>query len=115
MIVMLKPLSKLSPEQIRLLVWLSQPKTLLEVSREVGFMDDKYNGLHTYIDENYQSFKFDIRSLYRLEGEKLVTGKIVSHFGISWEHYFPTETGQAYVSLLSTSKGLTWTHFQKRQ
>jgi hypothetical protein len=92
---------RLSPEQIRLLLWLSLKETYLEVSREDGFMDDKYNGLHNYIDKKSDRYKFDIRSLYCLEGEELVTGHYVYHFGIAWERYTLTPKGHDFVMLLS--------------
>ena len=94
---------KLTSEQIRLLMWLSLPQTVFEVSREDGFMDDKYNGLHTFSNEEGKKYKFDIRSLYRLEGEELIGGKYVYHFGIPWEHYTLTEKGYELVELLSVA------------
>ena len=96
---------KLTPEQVRLLIWLSQPKTVFEVSREDGFMDDKYNGLHSFKSPEGQRYKFDIRTFYRLEGEALINGEYVYHFGIAWEQYTLTEKGQALVGLLSLSEG----------
>jgi hypothetical protein len=95
---------KLTKEQIRLLIWLSQPETVFEVSREDGFMDDKYNGLHTFINPEGLRYKFDIRTLYRLEGEKLIGGNYVYHFGIMWERYTLSQAGQVYVSMLAISK-----------
>ena len=94
---------KLTPEQTRLLMWLSLPQTIFEVSREDDFMDDKYNGLNTFKNEEGKRYKFDIRTLYRLEGEELVKGQYVYYFGIMWERYTLTEQGHALALLLSTS------------
>jgi len=94
-------MSKLTHEQFRFLYWLSQPKSFFEVSREDGFMDDKYNGLHGYVNKTGGFYKFDIRTLYALEGEGLVEGKIVYHYGIAWENYTLTEKGDVTVTLLS--------------
>jgi hypothetical protein len=94
-------MSKLTKEQIRLLIWLSQPETIFEVSREDGFMDDKYNGLHTYKNSEGLRYKFDIRTLYCLEGEGLIEGSYVYHFSIAWERYTLTQEGHVYVSMLA--------------
>jgi hypothetical protein len=94
---------KLTHEQLRLLFWLSLPETCFEVSREDGFMDDEYNGLHKYKDKQGNRYKFDIRTLYILEGEELITGHYVNHHGIIWECYTLTEKGQVLSSLLSVS------------
>jgi hypothetical protein len=91
---------KLTPEQLRLLSWLSLPSTTFEVSRENDFMDDKYNGLHTYCDKQKNSFKFDIRTLYKLEGYELIKGEMVYYFGIPWERYTLTTIGRE-ITLLS--------------
>jgi hypothetical protein len=97
---------KLTHEQLRLLFWLSLPETCFEVSREEGFMDDNYNGLHTYKDEQGNRFKFDIRTLYILQGHELIKGKIVNHFGIPWERYLLTDKGEVMSVLLSSSDAI---------
>lgn len=95
---------KLTHEQLRFLYWLSLPNTFFEVSREDGFMDDKYNGLHGYAKKEGEFYKFDIRTLYALEGQELVTGEIVYHYGIAWERYSLTEKGEVTASLLSIAE-----------
>jgi hypothetical protein len=97
---------KLTPEQFRLLHWLSLPETCFEVSREDGFMDDKYNGLHAYNDGKGNRYKFDIRTLYILEGFELIQGEIVNHFGIAWERYTLTNKGEVTLVLSPSSGGV---------
>jgi hypothetical protein len=92
---------KLTHEQLRFLFWLSLPASFFEVSRKDGFMDYEYNGLHGYAKKQGGFYKFDIRTLYALEGEGLVKGDIVHYFGIPWEKYTLTEKGDVTASLLS--------------
>jgi hypothetical protein len=94
---------KLTHEQYRFLFWLSLPESFFEVSREDGFMDDKYNGLHGYAKREGGFYKFDIRTLYALEGEGLVSGQIVYYFGVPWERYTLTKEGEALALLLNVS------------
>ncbi|TWX57787.1 hypothetical protein [Colwellia hornerae] len=97
-------MSKLTHQQLRFLFWLSLPGSFLEVSRKVGFMDDEYNGLQGYAKKQGGFYKFDILTLYALEGEGLVKGEIVYYIGIPWEKYTLTEKGDVTASLLSIAK-----------
>jgi hypothetical protein len=106
-------MSKLTPEQFRLLTWMALPETLLEVSREVGFMDDKYNGLHNYIDKEGERYKFDIRTMYCLEGEGLIQGQYVDHLAVWWERYELTEKGHSLVLLNNAFKEFSWAHLSQ--
>jgi len=94
---------KLSDEQLRLLFWLSLQSTVFEISREDGFIADKYNGLNRYKDNRGNAYKFDIRTLQILENNELVQGQSVYHFGILWERYALTEKGQVLTLLLSAA------------
>jgi hypothetical protein len=94
---------KLSDEQLRLLFWLSLQSTVFEISREDGFVSDKYNGLNCYKDNQGNAYKFDIRTLHILEDNALVQGQNVYHFGVLWERYALTEKGQVLTLLLSAA------------
>lgn len=89
---------KLTKEQIRLLIWLSLSKTHFEVCRQIGYSYRKVNGLQSYANKDGVSYKFDMRTLYKLVNENLVTSKLVYPFGIKHEHYFLTQSGQYFVS-----------------
>ena len=94
---------KLSHEQLRLLFWLSLQSTVFEISREGGFVTDKYNGLNRYKDNQGKAYKFDIRTLKILEDNELVESQNVYHFGVIWERYTLTEKGRVLTLLLSAA------------
>lgn len=108
-----KKLPKLSMEQARFLTWLSLLNTHFEICREIGYSYRKINGLQSYADENNQPFRFNTRTLDKLVESELITSEFLYPFGIKQQHYFLTDNGQTYVSLLATSKDMTWAHFQK--
>ncbi|WP_206486448.1 hypothetical protein [Thalassotalea sp. G2M2-11] len=108
----LQDLPKLTFEQCRLLTWLSSPETNFEICREIGYSYRKINGLNSYVDSRHAPFKFDTRSLIKLENENLVTSEFIYPFGMKYQRYFLTEAGQVYVMLLANSKGMSWTDFQ---
>lgn len=95
---------KLTTEQIRLLIWLSLSKTHFEICREIGYSYRKVNGLKNYINKHGEPYKFDMRTLNKLVNESLVTSELVYPFGVKHEHYFLTEAGQVYVSMLAVAK-----------
>jgi hypothetical protein len=95
---------KLTKEQIRLLIWLSWTDTHLEVCRDISHSYRKVNGLNSYVNDNGEPFKFDMRTLNKLVNENLVTSELLYPFGVKHEHYFLTPAGQVYVSLLAISK-----------
>lgn len=95
---------KLTKEQVRFLIWLSWTETHFEICREIGYSYRKVNGLNSYVNDNGEPFKFDIRTLNKLVNEKLVTSELVYPFGVKHEHYFLTEAGQVYVAMLAISK-----------
>jgi hypothetical protein len=109
----LKQWPKLSMEQARFLTWLSLLNTHFEICCEVGYSYRKINGLQSYVDENNEPFRFNTRTLDRLINAELIDSKFVYPFGIKQQHYFLTENGQVYVSLLANNKDMTWAHFQK--
>jgi len=109
----LKQLPKLSMEQARFLTWLSLTTTHFEICREIGYSYRKINGLQNYIDEQDKPIRFNTRTLDRLIENELIASKFITPFGIKQQHYFLTENGRIYVSLLATTKDMTWTHFQK--
>jgi hypothetical protein len=96
-------MSKLTKEQVRLLIWLSWTETHFEICREAGYSYRKVNGLNTYVNDNGEPFKFDIRTLNKLVNENLVTSKLVYPFCMKHEHYFLTEAGQVYLSMMARS------------
>ena len=106
-------LPKLSMEQARFLTWLSLTKTHFEICREIGYSYRKINGLQNYVDETNEPFRFNTRTLDRLIENELIASKFITPFGIRQQHYSLTKKGQVYVSLLATTKDMTWTHFQK--
>jgi hypothetical protein len=95
---------KLTKEQIRFLIWLSLTETHFELCRELGNKYRTPNGLGSYINKQGKPYKYDSRTLMKLVDENLVTSKIVYHYGIKHEHYFLTEAGQVYVSILAISE-----------
>ena len=95
---------KLTPEQIRFLIWLSLTETHFEICREMGYSYRKVHGLNSYVNDNGESFKFDIRTLNKLVNESLVTSEFIYPFGMKHEHYFLTEAGQVYVSMMALCK-----------
>jgi hypothetical protein len=95
---------KLTKEQVRFLIWLSRTETHFEICREIGYSYRKVNGLNTYVSGNGEPFKFDTRTLNKLVNENLVTSELVFPFGVKHEHYFLTEAGKVYVSMLAISK-----------
>jgi len=108
-----KQLPKLSMEQARFLTWLSLTTTHFEICREIGYSYRKINGLQSYIDDQEKPFRFNTRTLDRLIDNELIASKFIIPFGIKQQHYFLTEQGRGYVSLLASTKEITWTHFQK--
>ena len=101
----LTPAIKLSNEQLRFLAWLSKAKTNFEICRAVGLVEAKYNGLFSYVNDAGNRLKFDIRTLYRLLNEKLVTSKRIYHFGLVWEQFTVTELGKEFLLLQLKAKG----------
>lgn len=104
----------LSIEQARFLTWLSLTDTHFEICREIGYSYRQINGLQSYVDEANMSFRFNTRTLNRLLEVELISSELLYPFGIKQEHYFLTEKGNVYVTLLSCTKEMTWPHFQKR-
>ena len=95
---------KLTKEQTRLLIWLSLEKTYFEICREMSSSYRRMNGLHTYVNNHGQRFKFDTRTLGKLVKEELVTSEIIYHFGVKYEHYFLTKKGRGFVFAYANPK-----------
>lgn len=95
---------KLTQEQIRLLLWLSLSSTHLEVCRQIGYAYRNVNGLNSYVNKQGESYKFDMRTLNKLVNENLLTSEFVYPFGVKHEHYFLTQDGQEYLSMLSITR-----------
>ncbi|PKH88645.1 hypothetical protein [Colwellia sp. Bg11-28] len=95
---------KLTKEQMRLLIWLSYSATYFEICRQVGYSYRQVNGLKSYVNKDGVPYKFDMRTLNKLVNENLVQSEIIYPYGVKHEHYFLTQAGQVYVSMLAISK-----------
>ncbi|MGJ8694529.1 MAG: hypothetical protein ACSHW0_18875 [Thalassotalea sp.] len=88
---------KLTPEQIRLLVWLSKPTSFIEITREHHLHEHLYNGLHNYRDSKGGRNKFDIRTLNALDTAGFVTCKTVYYCGLAWQRYTISDSGKLFA------------------